>query len=135
MYTRLGRPAEAIPSYDEGLAKIDERTTTADTIWGMGMRALARQRAGDQAGALTSARGALALLNATQPVGYWVQQGTAPPPRCVPDHPRASRRDARRARAELIREAARRPRACASSPAAFRSAARTRRCGAGWKHS
>ena len=77
MYTRLGRPAEAVPSYDEGLAKIDERTTTADTIWGMGMRALARQRAGDQAGALASARGALALLMTTQPVGYWVQHGTA----------------------------------------------------------
>lgn len=77
MLTRLGRPLEALPYYEEGLAKLDERTTTTDTIWGMGMRGLARLRGGDPAGALDSARGALAHLLATQPLGYWVQHGTA----------------------------------------------------------
>lgn len=77
MLVRLGRPTEAVPYYDEGLQKLDERTTTADTIWGMGMRALARLRAGDDAGAFASARGALSYLLVTQPLGYWMQHGTA----------------------------------------------------------
>jgi tetratricopeptide (TPR) repeat protein len=77
MLTRLGRPAEALPYYDEALATVDQRTTTADTIWGMGMRGLARLRTGDLPGALVSARGALTHLLSTQPLGYWVQHGTA----------------------------------------------------------
>lgn len=77
MLLRLGRPAEAVSYYDEGLAKIDERTTTADTIWGMGMRALASLRSGDHAGAFAFARRALAHILSTQPLGYWMQHGTA----------------------------------------------------------
>lgn len=74
---RLGRAGEALPNYEEVLSQIDQRNTIADVIWCFGMYGLAQLRVGNLQGAYDAARQALAHLRSTQPLGYWVQHGTA----------------------------------------------------------
>jgi hypothetical protein len=70
---RRGRTAEAITRYDRELASGGVMAT--ELVWGHGMRALARLRAGDRAGAEADALASLALLDQSPPVAYWIQHG------------------------------------------------------------
>ena len=74
---RLGRADESLPKYEEVIKTLDQRHMAADVIWAHGMYALAQLRSGNQQLAFEAARRALDSLLVTQPVGYWVQHGTA----------------------------------------------------------
>ena len=74
---RMGNAADALPLYDEGIAQIDEDAVRTEAIWGLGMRALALLRLGDERGASESARLALTHILDTRPTAYWTQHGTA----------------------------------------------------------
>jgi tetratricopeptide (TPR) repeat protein len=77
MLMRLGREEEALPLYEESLSQMDEDAVKTDALWGLGMRALARLRLGDEKGAYESARLALTHILGTRPTAYWIQHGTA----------------------------------------------------------
>ncbi|HLY38816.1 MAG TPA: AAA family ATPase [Candidatus Binatia bacterium] len=74
---RTGRHAEALPLYDAALGDIDDKTLRSEMLWGHGMRALARLRAGDPQAAYRSAERSLALIVGTKPVAYWTLHGMA----------------------------------------------------------
>lgn len=75
---RLGHHAEAIELYDRAAAAIDPVAMRTETIWCLGMRALARLHRGDHPGAWEDATRGLAVVTAAgRPVAYWTQHGTA----------------------------------------------------------
>jgi tetratricopeptide (TPR) repeat protein len=74
---RLGRVDEALALYDEGIRKLDLAVMQAEVISAFGMAALARLRAGDEAGAYDAADRALSYIARTSPIAYWTQQGMA----------------------------------------------------------
>jgi tetratricopeptide (TPR) repeat protein len=70
---RCGRLDEAIEVYDREIAGPGVMAT--ELVWAHGMRALARLRSGDRAGAHADALASLALLDRSPSVAYWTQHG------------------------------------------------------------
>jgi tetratricopeptide (TPR) repeat protein len=79
-FLRLGRIDEARPLYEEALRLVkdtDKLTARSEHTTVMCTQSLARLYAGDRQGAYDGASLALPLLTAAEPVGYWMQHGTA----------------------------------------------------------
>ncbi len=77
---RMGRVSEALDLYKEALSLLqhaDKLTARSEHTTAICMQSLARLYAGDREGAYDGASHALPLLTAAEPVGYWMQQGTA----------------------------------------------------------
>ena len=77
---RLGREREALGLYGGVLADlsgVDQLSDRSSWTAALGMQALARLRTDDREGAYDSAARALSFLAASQPIGDWMQHGTA----------------------------------------------------------
>ncbi|PYO40062.1 MAG: serine/threonine-protein kinase PknK [Gemmatimonadetes bacterium] len=77
---RLGREREALTLYTAvlaDLAGVDQLGHRSGWAGALCMQALARLRTGDREGAYESASRAISFLAASQPVGDWMQHGTA----------------------------------------------------------
>ena len=74
---RLGRAGEALPLFEEVGPWLAERASRSERIWGHGMHALARLRAGQPDAALETAERAMQLIVGSRPVAYWTQQSNA----------------------------------------------------------
>jgi tetratricopeptide (TPR) repeat protein len=70
---RRGQYREAIAIYDRELAS--PGLVATERVWAHGMRSLARLRSGERGRAGEDALAALALLDRSPPVAYWIQHG------------------------------------------------------------